>query len=85
MNLALSLVRFRKCGCNWDPLGLVSKSDIMKSMFKNVDLFFWGGVFLVPHTWHMEVPSLGVESELQLPAYTTVTAMRDRIQAATET
>ena len=25
----------------------------------------------------MEVPRLGVESELQLPAYTTVTAMRD--------
>ena len=25
----------------------------------------------------MEVPRLGVESELQLPAYTTVTAIRD--------
>ena len=25
----------------------------------------------------MEVPRLGVESELQLPAYTTATAMRD--------
>ena len=27
----------------------------------------------------MEVPSLGVESELQLPAYTTATAMQDLI------
>ena len=27
--------------------------------------------------WHMEVPRLGVESELQQPAYTTATAMRD--------
>ena len=27
--------------------------------------------------WHMEVPRLGVESELQLPTYTTATAMQD--------
>ena len=27
--------------------------------------------------WHMEVPRLGVESELQLPAYTTATATQD--------
>ena len=39
-----------------------------------VCLFF---VFLGPHLLHMEVPRLGVESELQLLAYTTVTAMRD--------
>ena len=32
---------------------------------------------LEPHLWHMEVPRLGVELELQLPAYTTATAMRD--------
>jgi len=32
----------------------------------------------------MEVPRLGVESELQLPAYTTATAMRG-IQAASAT
>ena len=31
-------------------------------------------VFLEPHLWHMEVPRLGVQSELQLPAYTTATA-----------
>ena len=31
-------------------------------------------VFLEPHPWHMEVPSLGVKSELQLPAYATTTA-----------
>ena len=34
-------------------------------------------VFLGLHLWHMEVPSLEVESELQLLAYTTVTAMLD--------
>ena len=36
-------------------------------------LFF---IFLGPHSWHMEVPRLGVELELQLQlqAYTTATA-----------
>ena len=29
--------------------------------------------FLGPHLQHVEVPKLGVESELQLPAYTTAT------------
>ena len=33
--------------------------------------------FLGPHPGHMEVPRLGVQSELQLPAYTTATATGD--------
>ena len=33
--------------------------------------------FLGPHPWNMEVPRLGVQSELQLLVYTTATAMRD--------
>ena len=33
--------------------------------------------FLGPHLQHMEVPRLGVEWELQLLAYTTVTATPD--------
>ena len=33
--------------------------------------------FLGPRLWHVEVPRLGVESELQLPAYTTATATPD--------
>ena len=37
--------------------------------------------FLEPHPWHMEVPRLGVESELQLPAYTTATATQDLSRA----
>ena len=32
--------------------------------------------FLGPHLRHMEVPRIGVESELQMPAYTTATAMQ---------
>ena len=34
-------------------------------------------VFLGPHLRRMEVPRLGVELELQLPAYSTTTATRD--------
>ena len=33
--------------------------------------------FLGPHLRHMEVPRLGVDSELQLPTYTTATATSD--------
>ena len=34
-------------------------------------------IFLGSHPWHMEVPRLGVQSELQLPTYATATATRD--------
>ena len=33
--------------------------------------------FLGPHLWHMEVPRLGVQLELQLPVYTIATATPD--------
>ena len=39
------------------------------------DIFFL--VFLGPYLQHMEVPRLGVESELQLLAYATATAAPD--------
>ena len=39
------------------------------------DFFFF--VFLGPHLQHMKVPRLGVESELQTPAYTTATVTRE--------
>ena len=38
------------------------------------DFFF---VFLGPHAQHVEVPRLGVKSELQLLVYITATAMLD--------
>ena len=37
--------------------------------------FFYG--FIGLHMWHMEVPRLEVESELQLPAFPRTTAMPD--------
>ena len=44
-----------------------------KILYLSIYLF----CFLGPHLWHMEVPRLGAESELQLPAYTTATATPD--------
>ena len=35
--------------------------------------------FLGPHLWHMEVPRLGVESQLQPPLQATATATQDLI------
>ena len=43
---------------------------------KNVELLFFF-CFLEPHLQHMEVPRLGVEWELQLPAYTTAIETTD--------
>ena len=43
------------------------KSPFFGSL-KKMFLFLW------PHLWHVEVPSLGAKSEVQLPAYTIVTA-----------
>ena len=37
-------------------------------------LFCLFACFLGPYLWHMEILRLGMELELQLPAYTTVTA-----------
>ena len=46
---------------------------------KSVSFFFFFSffIFLGLHLQHMEVPRLGAESELRLPAYATVTAMPD--------
>ena len=64
----------------WD----LAKSDFLTSRLKwtvgssrvpSPHLF--GGSFLRPQLWHMEVSRLRVESELQLPAYTIARAMRD--------
>ena len=39
--------------------------------------YFFAFFFLRLHPWYMEVPKLGVEWELQLPAYTVATVMLD--------
>ena len=45
-----------------------------KKKFVFICLFVY---FLGLHLWHVEVPRLGVELELQLPACTTATATLD--------
>ena len=53
--------------------------DTNMSHIKNflVGHFFFSFFFLGLHLQHMEVPRLGVEPELQLPAYATAIAMLD--------
>ena len=57
-------------GRGWLSLG---QSQIM-SYIKGFVLFCFLA-FLGPYPWHMEVPRLGVQSELQLLAYTTATVI----------
>ena len=57
---------------------IFSKTGLRKSftcIYLFVCLFIY--LFLVLHQLHMEVPGLGAESELQLLAYTTATAIWD--------
>ena len=57
-----------------DFLSVACIKDPDRYKFFFIFTFF---VFLGPHQWHMEVSRLGVELELQLPAYTTATATQD--------
>ena len=52
-------------GLAWDTSGLLHVSI----------LFFFNFIFLGAHVWHVEVPTLGVESELEPAVYATATAM----------
>ena len=54
------------------------KQDLhMSQPGQNLNFFFF---FLQQHQWHMDVPRIGVESGLQLPAYATATATWDLSQ-----
>ena len=63
-----------------EPLTEVERSLVQNRaqlIFFSFFFLFFFLVFLGPHPWHIEVPRLGVQSELQLPAYTIATAMPD--------
>ena len=49
----------------------------MKLVPKSISFFLFFFSFSGLQLWHMEVPGLGVESELQLLAYATATARPD--------
>ena len=60
------------------------RSTLPYSLLLLLSFFFFFFFFigcLGPHLWHMEVLRLVVESELQLWAYTTATAMQDPSRA----
>ena len=48
-------------------------SYLQENLYGYILIFFCLG----PLLWHMEIPKLGFEYELQLLAYTTATAMQD--------
>ena len=55
----------------------MSGKGVSRLEVRMLDLFIYFLSFLGPYPQHMEVPRLGVESELQLLAYATATAMSD--------
>ena len=57
--------------------GMAFRSNRFLAHFFQFTFFLSFLVFLGPHLWHMEVPRLGFQLELQLPAYAT--AMPDPI------
>ena len=56
---------------------LIPRPHPLTLCFFSPFLFCLSFVFLGPHPRHREVPRLGIQSELQLPAYATATATRD--------
>ena len=55
-----------------------SKLTTKKEIFLFFLSFFFFFCRLGPHQWPIEAPRLGVELELQLPAYTMATARRNQ-------
>ena len=64
----LSFLTHRKC-----------KIISMCWVFCFVLFFVFCFCFLGPHPWHMEVPGLGIKSELQRPVYATATSDLSRV------
>ena len=64
------------CHCLAPALCLCSHLGLVSTPCLVVFFFFFFSLFLGLHQRYMGVPTLGDESELQLPPYATVTAMR---------
>ena len=61
--------------CKRETIGISTR--VVKSCLPQGFFLVFVFCFLGLQVQHMKVPRLGVESELELPAYTTVTATRD--------
>ena len=57
----------------FNEVRMLNLGELLRSIHGSFFFFFFLS-FLWPSLWCMEVPRLGVESELQLPAYATATA-----------
>ena len=66
-------------GLKWPSLPQIKFNFQLSVMILFVCLFLFLFCFIRPHLQHMEVPRLGVESQLQLSAYTTATAMGSKL------
>ena len=77
----MALVPFHSLDLSFDATSTKKPSFVTSSQVSHsvtlLFIYFWGACFLGDLPWHREVPRLGVESELQLPAHTTATAMPD--------
>ena len=81
-DLTFFIKRRHTMGTGWAISFLSTQASERHSMIffliklQSNDFYF---IFLLfrPHPQHMEVPRLGVKSKLQLPAYTTASAMQD--------
>jgi len=65
------------------PLSILGSSTLMVTCFLILFLFLFilfYFIFLGLPPWHKEIPRLGVESVLELPAYATATATPDPSQ-----
>ena len=58
-------------------LMLYISSSVLMYLTASSWSLFWKFLLFRPHPWPMEVPRLGVQSELQLLPYTTATATPD--------
>ena len=57
----------------WAKNKQLTQPEPIKTASFSSFFFFFFFCLLGPHPRHMEVPRVGVKSELQLPAYTTAT------------
>ena len=72
------LVRFVSTVLQWELPAQLSHSQMTLADREGNRIFFVF-FFLGPHLQHMEVPRLGVKSELQLPAYTTASNVGSKL------
>ena len=83
LNNMRDIISARAFGLCFSLILFLHRSDLADFSLSFFKLFIYLFIyfiflpFLGPLPWHMEVPRLGVESELQLPDYTTATATQD--------